>query len=102
MDSIIIEGVHLTPIFMMKIMKKYKRVLPFAICIKKESKHKERFAVRSKYMTLDSRHNKYVENFQNIRLIQKWFLDKADEFLIPKVDNVNIDKSIDTIHRTII
>ncbi|CAD8112601.1 unnamed protein product [Paramecium primaurelia] len=102
MDSIIIEGVHLTPIFMMKIMKKYKRVLPFAICIKKESKHKERFAVRSKYMTLDSRHNKYVENFQNIRLIQKWFLEKADEFLIPKVDNVNIDKSIDTIHRTII
>lgn len=63
MDSIIIEGVHLTPIFMIKIMKRFKRVLPFAICIKKESKHKERFAVRSKYMTLDSRHNKYVENF---------------------------------------
>lgn len=69
MDSMIIEGVHLTPLFMMKVMKKYKRVLPFAICIKKESKHKERFAVRSKYMTLDSRLNKYVENFQNIRLI---------------------------------
>ncbi|CAD8102262.1 unnamed protein product [Paramecium sonneborni] len=102
MESIIIEGVHLTPIFMMKIMKKYQLVLPFAICIKKESKHKERFAVRSKYMTLDSRHNKYIENFQNIRLIQKWFLEKADEFLIPKVDNVNVDKSIDTIHRTII
>ena len=87
---------------MLKIMKKYKRVLPFAICISKESKHKERFAVRSKYMTLDSRNNKYVENFPNIRLIQKWFLEKADECLIPKVDNVNIDKSIDNIHQTII
>lgn len=63
MESIIIEGVHLTPIFMIQIMKKFRRVLPFALCIKKESKHKERFAVRSKYMTLDSRHNKYVENF---------------------------------------
>lgn len=30
------------------------------------------------------------------------FIIKADEYLIPKVDNVNIDKSIDTIHRTII
>ena len=53
-------------------------------------------------MTLDSKNNKYIENFPNIRLIQKWFLEKADENLIPKVDNVNIDKSIDTIHRTII
>lgn len=68
-DAIIIEGVHLTPFFMFKIMKKYRRVIPFALCITKESKHKERFAVRSKYMTLDSRNNKYVENFPNIRLI---------------------------------
>ncbi len=44
---------HLTPNFMVEIMKTYKRVLPFCIYIRKESKHKERFAVRSKFMTLD-------------------------------------------------
>lgn len=59
----IIEGVHLTPNFMIKIMKKYDYVMPFTICIKDEKKHKERFAVRSKYMTLDKRTNKYVKNF---------------------------------------
>jgi hypothetical protein len=31
----------------------------------------ERFAVRSKYMTLVSSLNKYVKNFSNIRVIQK-------------------------------
>jgi 2-phosphoglycerate kinase len=68
-DTIIIEGVHLTPFFMLKVMKQFKRVLPFALCINKESKHKERFAVRSKYMTLDPGNNKYIENFPRIRLI---------------------------------
>ena len=52
-------------------------------------------------MTLDPGNNKYIENFPRIRLIQKWFLEKADEFLIPKVDNSNIDKSIEVIHKTI-
>jgi hypothetical protein len=82
-------------------MKRYQRVLPFALCIQNENKHKERFAVRSKYMTLDPGNNKYIENFPRIRLIQKWFLEKADEYLIPKVDNSNIDKSIELIHKTI-
>lgn len=47
---------------MYDIMKKYHNVLGFAIYIKDEKKHKERFAVRSKYMTLEKRYNKYVEH----------------------------------------
>jgi len=68
-EPIVIEGVHLTPYFMFKIMKKYPVVLPFAIFISDESKHKIRFTVRSKYMTLDKKHNKYLKNFSNIRYI---------------------------------
>ena len=45
---------------MFKIMKKYKQVLPFTICITNEKKHRERFAVRSKYMTLEKKFNKYI------------------------------------------
>ena len=63
------EGVHLTPDFMLKIWKKYTICLPFMIYISNEEKHKERFAVRSKYMTVDAKYNKYVENLQNIRTI---------------------------------
>ena len=100
--SLVFEGVHLTPEFMIKIFAKYKYVLPFVIYIGNEEKHKERFAVRSKYMTLDSKFNKYVNNISNIRSIQKFFMKKAEQFLIPKINNTNIDKSMSLIHKTII
>ena len=101
-ESIVIEGVHLTPDFMKKIARKYENCIPFLIFISNESKHKERFAVRSKYMTLDERFNKYIENFMNIRIIQKFLIKKANENLISKVDNTNIDKSMGLILKTIL
>lgn len=100
-ESIVIEGVHLTPDFMKKIARKYKNCVPFLIYISNESKHKERFAVRSKYMTLDERFNKYIENFQSIRIIQKFLIKKSNENLVSKVDNTNIDKSMGLILKTI-
>ncbi len=68
-DPLVIEGVHLTPQFMFETMKKYHNVVAFTVYIKDEKKHKERFAVRSKYMTLEKKFNKYVDHFQTIRLI---------------------------------
>lgn len=50
-------------------MKKFKNCLAFEIYISDELKHKERFAVRSKYMTLDPKFNKYIEHFKFIRVI---------------------------------
>ena len=35
-----------------------------------ETKHRERFAVRAKYMTLEPTANKYVKYIRNIRTIQ--------------------------------
>jgi 2-phosphoglycerate kinase len=49
---LILEGVHLTPQFMLSMYKKYAFVFPFSVIIQNEKKHLERFAVRSKYMTL--------------------------------------------------
>jgi 2-phosphoglycerate kinase len=54
---------------MVKMMKKYPECIPFVICIKNEEKHKERFAVRSKHMTLDPKFNKYIQNVKSIRTI---------------------------------
>jgi 2-phosphoglycerate kinase len=78
-------------------MGKHKFTLPFIVYISKAEKHKERFAVRSKLMTLDAKYNKYVENFENIRTIQNYIVKKADESFIPKIDNNNIDKSLGMI-----
>jgi len=101
-ESIVVEGVHLTPDFMIEMVKKFNNCVPFLIYISNENKHRERFAVRSKYMTLEKRLNKYVENFASIRCIQKYLTKKAEEFLIPKVDNSNIDKSVGIVHRTMV
>ena len=57
-QSLIIEGVHLTPDFMLRMYKKFPYIFPFTvtflhkIIMANEKKHMERFAVRSKYMTL--------------------------------------------------
>lgn len=78
--------------------KHSKKVIPFTICIGKESEHKSRFAIRSKYMTLDKSFNKYLKSYNSIRLIQQWFLEQTDQYLIPKINNINIDKSLRLIH----
>lgn len=96
-----IEGVHLTPDFMWRMMKKYPGVIAFSIIISKEEKHMERFAIRSKHMTLDPKFNKYVKYLKNIRAIQRHNITKSEAHLIPLVDNNNIDKSLGLIHRTI-
>ena len=97
-ESVVVEGVHLTEEVIKSLMDKYKYTLPFIVYISKAEKHKERFAVRSKLMTLDPKYNKYVENFDRIRTIQNYIVKKADESYFPKVDNSNIDKSLGNIN----
>jgi len=98
----VVEGVHLTVRFMLNMMKKYPSCIPFVICITNEDKHKERFAVRTKHMTIDPKFNKYIKHVQSIRTIQKHLIKKAEAALIPRIDNSNIDKSIGLIHATIV
>mmetsp|Transcript_33508 Transcript_33508/g.58697 ORF Transcript_33508/g.58697 Transcript_33508/m.58697 type:complete len:328 (+) Transcript_33508:36-1019(+) len=52
-ESVVIEGVHLSVSVMKKLMSEYSSCIPFIVCIKNKAKHRERFAVRSKQMTLD-------------------------------------------------
>lgn len=101
-ESLVVEGVHLTVRFMVNMMKKYPSCIPFVVCIKNEEKHKERFAVRTKHMTIDPRYNKYIKHVKNIRIIQKHLIKKAEAALIPRIDNSNVDKSIGLIHVTIV
>ena len=53
-------------------------------------------------MTLDPAVNKYIASFPNIREIQKRFLTKADECLVPKVESSNLDRSLGLCHATIV
>ncbi|XBH80942.1 hypothetical protein VPH35_106592 [Triticum aestivum] len=79
-ESAVVEGVHLSLSFV--------------------GKHTERFAVRAKYMTLDPTKNKYVKYINNIRTIQEYLCSRADKYLVPKVNNTNVDRSVASIHAT--
>lgn len=100
-ESMVVEGVHLSLNFVVRLMKTHSSVVPFLVFISNEMKHRERFAVRSKYMTTDPTRNRYVKHMKNIRTIQDYLTKKADKHLIPKVDNTNVDRSVALIHSTI-
>jgi hypothetical protein len=77
-------------------MERFDNCIPFLLYISNETKHMERFAIRSKYMTLEPRANRYAHHFSSIRLIQNYLVGNADK--IPMVDNTNVDRSLAFIH----
>ena len=99
--SLIVEGVHLSVDVMLKIVSQFPNVLPFLVYIKKENFHRQRFAVRAKYMTTDPSQNRYISNFEAIRNVQGYLSEGASQHLLPKIDNRNIDRSLETMHQTI-
>lgn len=101
-ESSIIEGVHLSPGFITKMMGSHPSIIPFLVHISNESKHMERFAIRSKSMTLRADGNRYVKNLRSIRVIQDYLVKSADKRAVPKVDNTNVDKTVATIHATVL
>jgi len=52
-------------------------------------------------MTLEPRHNKYIKYFNNIRTISDELCKRAEHYLIPTIDNTNIDRSLSIIHHTV-
>lgn len=88
-ESAIIEGVHLSPHFILKMQNKYPSCIPFLLYIKRKATHKKRFASRSKSMSLEADKNDYIKHFFHIRTIQKYMKSRCKDFLVPRINNVN-------------
>ncbi|KAG0180095.1 hypothetical protein DFQ28_001787 [Apophysomyces sp. BC1034] len=101
-ECLVIEGVALSIENMRKLLKKYPNCIPLLIYISNEQKHAERFAIRAKYMTVAPRTNKYIHYFDNIRLIQQHLCEQADEWMVPKINNTNVDRSLAILHTTVV
>uniref|UniRef100_M4B5R1 Uncharacterized protein n=1 Tax=Hyaloperonospora arabidopsidis (strain Emoy2) TaxID=559515 RepID=M4B5R1_HYAAE len=101
-QSLVVEGVHLNMDELLSLVKKHPTCVPFMIYISNENKHRDRFAVRARHMTIDPQENKYIKHFDNIRIIQRHLCKHADRCLIPKIDNTNVDRSIATIQSTLV
>lgn len=101
-ESVVIEGVHINMKFIKNLYMKHSYIIPFYIYIENAEKHKQRFFVRSKNMTLDPKKNKYVGSFDFIRTIQQHIIMNADNHRVPLVNNNNVDKSVGLIQQTIL
>eukprot|EP00887_Chlorella_sp_A99_P008070 scaffold12.g8070.t1 len=104
-QSLVVEGVHLSLSLVGELMGAHPSIVPFLIHISNEArlaKHLERFAVRAKAMTLREDGNRYVRHLRPIRAIQDYLCRSADKRGVPKVDNTNVDRSIATIHATVL
>lgn len=101
-QSLVVEGVHLNTDQLIELIQKHPTCIPFVVYISNEVKHRERFAVRARHMTVDPQENKYIKYFDNIRIIQRHLCKNADQYLIPKVDNTNVDRSLAAIHSTLV
>ncbi|KAI8367625.1 uncharacterized protein BYT42DRAFT_618043 [Radiomyces spectabilis] len=101
-ECLVIEGVALSIENMRKLVQRHKNCIPVLIYISNKQKHAERFAIRAKYMTVAPRANKYIHYFDNIRLIQEYLCQQADEWMIPKINNTNVDRSLAILHTTMI
>jgi 2-phosphoglycerate kinase len=101
-ESAIVEGVHVSLEAVARLMARYNNVVPFLVFISNTDKHRERFSVRGKYMTLDPRTNQYVDHLPQIRAIQAHLVAEAERLLVPLVDNTNVDRSVATIHSVLL
>ncbi|KAK9831401.1 hypothetical protein WJX81_001251 [Elliptochloris bilobata] len=100
-ESLVVEGVHLSLNFVVRLMQRHPSIVPFLIHISNEAKHRERFAVRAKYMALEPVQNRYVAHLRSIRAIQEYLVRRAERHAIPCVDNTNVDRSVAAIHATV-
>ena len=51
-------------------------------------------------MSLSPEANRYIKYFRQIRAIQDYLATRASRFLVPRVNNTNVDRSVNTIHAT--
>lgn len=95
---VIVEGVHLTSDFIIKMMKTYKNCFGAIICVRNSKAHARRFISRTTNHSIDPADNKYVANLDKIRLIQQDLIAGAEKHLIPIINNSNLDSSIKLVH----
>ena len=99
-ESLVIEGAHLNLSLVVPMMSRHPGacILPFLVTIGSEAKHRERFAVRAKHMSLLPESNRYVKYFRQIRQIADYLDARAAKHGVPRVNNTNVDRSVDVIH----
>ncbi len=91
--DIVVEGIHNLP-SLLKCYKDRSNVITLVLTIKDENIHRSRLKTRIK-----SRRDpeKYMREFEKIRIINDFIIEQATIYGIPVVDNENLEKTLNYI-----
>jgi 2-phosphoglycerate kinase len=96
-QSMVIEGVHLVPGFLDLERWRSALIVQFVISVSDAARHRSHFTVRE-YETGGIRPlRRYLENFAQIRRIQKYILARALEHDVMVIDNEDIDAAVKAV-----
>ncbi len=87
----IIEGIHLVPGY----IKLNDRSFMYMIVVKDKESLKARFYERTRYSLRPAEY--YLKNLDEIMEIQEFLIEKAKEHRIPIIENVELEKTVNTI-----
>lgn len=93
-QSMIVEGVHLVPGFLNTAGWGDALVLEFVVTVEDAGAHKSHFYVREWETDGIRPLRRYIENFNQIRRIQRYIVARATQYGVKMVDNESIDHTI--------
>lgn len=99
--SMVIEGVHIVPGFIKKELMEKDNVVFFTLEVSDDKVHKGRFYSRSRQMWARRPLQRYLDNFQAIRKIQKYIVSQSKTYDVPVVENIDVITTIDYIIKNI-
>ncbi|AEH06244.1 2-phosphoglycerate kinase [Methanothermococcus okinawensis] len=91
--SIIIEGTHIVPGFMKEKYTSMPNIITIILTLSSEKMHKKRFSARAKVSARPM--ERYLKNFEIIRKINQYIVDRAKENDVPIIENVSISQSVE-------
>ncbi|OFW55473.1 MAG: hypothetical protein A2W01_05405 [Candidatus Solincola sediminis] len=91
---IIIEGAHIIPGFITPEQFPEAYIVPLVVTVSDEELHRSHFYIREIETQGTRPFQRYVAHFDNIRLIQDYILEMADETNVKTFESVNLDATI--------
>ncbi|MBR2558505.1 MAG: 2-phosphoglycerate kinase [Methanobrevibacter sp.] len=100
--SIIIEGVHVVPGFISEELLRNNNIIMFTLIVDDEETHKQRFYTRCRQPWVKRSLEKYMENFETIRKIQRFLIEQSKIHTTRIINNVEVTETIDVMVKDII
>lgn len=93
--SLVMEGIHLVPGLSPQRDFEGAMVVELMLMVEDEDSHRDHFGLRER-QTHDTRDQDiYLEHFREIRILQEYLLERAQEERVPVVDASDFDRAID-------